>query len=143
MKAKSYLVFSLLFLLQLSTAAGQTRSIPEGRYRDWNIYGGSPENIRYSALDQINRANVAELAVAWSFDTGDVFAESEMQCNPIVVNGVLYATTPKIRVLALDGATGKLRWSFDPNGNGRITRQRNRGVTYWDDGAGKEVTRAA
>jgi quinoprotein glucose dehydrogenase len=138
MKAKSCLVFSLLSLQQLSTAAGQTRSVSEGRYRNWNIYGGSPENIRYSALDQINRGNVGQLAVAWTFDTGDAFAESEMQCNPIVVNGVLYATTPKIRAIALDAVTGKLRWSFDPNGSGRITRQRNRGVTYWDDGAGKD-----
>ena len=37
-----------------------------------------------------------------------------MECNPIVVNGVLYATTPKLRVIALDAATGKLRWTFDP-----------------------------
>ena len=138
MKAKFYLTLPLVLFMQLCPAAGQTRSIPEGRYRDWNIYGGSPENIRYSALDQINRSNVAQLGVAWTFDTGDAFAESEMQCNPIVVNGVLYATTPKLRAIALDAATGKLRWSFDPNGGGRASRQRNRGVTYWDDGAGKD-----
>src|SRR5579862_3548924 len=119
MKAKFNLIFSLLLLAPLFTASAQTRSVPEGRFRDWNIYGGSPENIRYSALDQINRGNVGKLAVAWTFDTGDAFADSEMQCNPIVVNGTLYATTPKIRAIALDAATGKLRWSFDPNGPGR------------------------
>ena len=138
MKAKFNLIFSLLLLAPLFTASAQTRSVPEGRFRDWNIYGGSPENIRYSALDQINRGNVGKLAVAWTFDTGDAFADSEMQCNPIVVNGTLYATTPKIRAIALDAATGKLRWSFDPNGPGRVSRQRNRGVTYWDDGSGKD-----
>ena len=56
-----------------------------------------------------------KLKVAWTFDTGDSFKDSEMQCNPIVVDGILYATTPKLRVIALDAATGKLRWSFDPN----------------------------
>ena len=60
-------------------------------------------------------SNVQKLKVAWTFDTGDEFKGSEMQCNPIVVDGVLYATTPKLRVIALDAATGKLRWSFDPN----------------------------
>src|SRR5689334_19948058 len=90
-------------------------------YKDWTIYGGGPENIRYSKLDQINRENVKNLTVAWTFNTGDEFKGSEMQCNPIVVNGVLYATTPKLRVVALDAGTGKLRWSFDPNAGSKLT----------------------
>src|SRR5260370_42018344 len=85
-----------------------------GQYREWKVYGGGPENIRYSKLDQINRGNVSRLQMAWTYDTGDVFPGSEMQCNPIVVNGVLYATTPKLHVIALDAGTGALRWSFDP-----------------------------
>lgn len=99
-----------------------------GQYRDWKVYGGSPENIRYSQLNQINRDNVKRLQAAWTYDTGDMFPGSEMQCNPIVVDGVLFATTPKLRVIALDAATGALRWSFDP---GQRTKARNRGVTYW------------
>ena len=63
-------------------------------FRDWTVYGGGPESIRYSSLDQINRGNVARLEVAWAFDTGDAFPDSEMECNPIIVNGLLYATTP-------------------------------------------------
>ena len=55
---------------------------------------GGPESIRYSNLDQINRANVQKLEVAWTYDTGDAFPTSEMQCNPIMVNGLLFATTP-------------------------------------------------
>jgi quinoprotein glucose dehydrogenase len=100
-----------------------------GQYRDWKVYGGGPENIRYSKLDQINRDNVNRLQIAWTYDTGDMFPGSEMECNPIVVNGVLFASTPKLRVIALDAATGALRWSFDPN-LGR--KARNRGVTYWE-----------
>ena len=68
---------------------------------------------------------------AWSYDTGDAFAGSEMQCNPIVIGGVLYATTPKLRVIALDAANGKLRWSFDPHqGRPVKSRFRTRGLVY-------------
>jgi glucose dehydrogenase len=99
-----------------------------------------PDSIRYSALDQINRGNVARLEVAWTYDTGDAFPDSEMECNPIVVNGLLYATTPKLRLIALDAATGKLRWSFDPRQNERaFGKARNRGVTYWADGADQRI----
>jgi len=113
-------------------------------YREWTVYGGGPESIRYSALDQINRGNVARLEVAWTHDTGDAFAESEMECNPIIVNGLLYATTPKLRLIALDAATGKLRWSFDPRQDPRVDQRafgkaRNRGVTYWADGADARI----
>lgn len=98
-------------------------------YRRWSVYGGGPDSIRYSALDQINRDNVQDLEVAWTYDTGDAFPESEMECNPIIVERTLYATTPRLRVIALDAATGKLRWSFDPHMRGKA---RNRGLTYWN-----------
>jgi quinoprotein glucose dehydrogenase len=100
---------------------------------EWRAYGGGPENNHFSALQQINRENVNRLEVAWTYDTGDVFDGSEMQCNPIVVGGVLYATSPKMRVFALDAATGRERWSFDPNeGRRMLGMARNRGVTYWE-----------
>jgi len=60
-------------------------------------------------LKQINRDNVKQLQVAWTFDTEDASAGSEMECNPIIVDGTLYATTPRSNVVALDAATGKLR----------------------------------
>ena len=113
-------------------------------YRGWTVYGGGPDSIRYSALGQINRTNVARLEVAWTYDTGDAFADSEMECNPIVVNGLLYATTPKLRLIALDAATGKLRWSFDPRQDQRaFGKARNRGVTYWAAGADRRIFFAA
>src|SRR5690242_14904943 len=108
--------------------------------REWPIYGGGAENIRYSQLSQINRDNVKNLTVAWTFNTADEFKGSEMQCNPIVVNGILYATTPKLRLVALDAGTGKLRWSFDPNADRKVTvKGRNRGVTYWGSGADRRI----
>ena len=105
------------------------------KYTGWPQFGGGEENIHYSTLSQITRDNVHQLQIAWQFDSGDEYNGSEMQCNPIVVDGVLYATTPKLRVVALDAATGKLIWSFDPNEGKRVTgKMRNRGVTYWSDG---------
>ena len=59
----------------------------------WPVHGGV-DNIRYSALTQINRDNVSKLKVAWTYDAHDAFKGSEMQSNPVVVDGVLYATTP-------------------------------------------------
>ena len=99
--------------------------------REWPMFGGRPENIHYTALDQISPDNVKELEVAWTYDTGDAFSGSEMQCNPIVVDGMLYATSPKMRVFSLDAATGRLLWSFDPlEGRKPLGKTRNRGVTY-------------
>src|SRR5438477_3695042 len=95
---------------------------------DWPVYGGSPENNHYSTLAQINRTNVKQLAVAWSFDTDE---EGGLQTSPIIVNGVLYGITPTQKVFALDAATGKLKWKFDSGIKGT---QPDRGLSYWSDG---------
>jgi quinoprotein glucose dehydrogenase len=101
---------------------------------NWPLYGGNSDNSRYSTLGQITPANVRQLQVAWRYETHDEFPGSEMQSNPIVVDGVLYATTPKLRVIALDAATGRELWSFDPNvGDTRKGRFRHRGVVVHED----------
>ena len=113
----------------------EIRRVPDAHVKggcdqEWTVYSGGPESIRYSKLTQINRDNVNRLQVAWTFDSGDSFPASENECNPIVVNGVLYATTPKISVVALDAATGRLLWRFDPNVGMRVVgKMRSRGVT--------------
>src|SRR6266567_1191837 len=98
----------MLFLL------GSVCCFAQSDFRGWAYYGGSPENIHYSALKQINTANVQKLKIAWTFDSGDAFPGSDIECNPIVIDGVLYAATPKLRVVALQADTGKQIWSFDP-----------------------------
>ena len=106
----------------------------QARSVDWPVYGGTTDNTRYSTLDQITPANVRQLRVAWTYETHDEFPGSEMQSNPIVVDGVLYATTPKLRVIALDAATGRELWTFDPNAiDNRPGRYRHRGVTVYRD----------
>jgi quinoprotein glucose dehydrogenase len=100
---------------------------------DWPTNGGI-DNIRYSPLTQINRDNVSRLRVAWTFDSHDAFKGSEMQSNPIVVDGVLYATTPTLKVIAIDAADGHEIWKFDPgNGATGTARFRHRGVTVNKD----------
>src|SRR5262245_37774196 len=85
---------------------------------DWPQHGGR-DNIRYSPLDAINRSNVSRLKVAWTYDSHDAFKGSEMQSNPVVVDGTLYVTTPTMKVVALNAATGAEVWTFDPsNGSG-------------------------
>jgi len=116
--------FTLLFLGFWSVQAADV---------EWPVNGG-PGNIRYSALKQINASNVTRLQVAWTYDAHDAFKDSEMQSNPIVVDGILYATTPKLRVIALNAATGREIWSFDPNQGAQSQRRyRHRGVTVYKD----------
>ena len=101
---------------------------------------GTPDSPRYSPLTQINRGNASQLAVAWTYDTGDAFPHSEMECSPIIVDGLMYATTPKLRVIALDAATGKLRWSFNPFQGEKIqSLQRARGLTFWQSGEDRRI----
>src|SRR6185503_13425266 len=110
------------------TLPGQARSV------DWPVYGGTTDNTRYSTLAQITPANVKQLQVAWRYETHDEFPGSEMQSNPIVIDGLLYATTPKLRVIALDAATGREIWTFDPNViDPKPGRFRHRGVTVYQD----------
>ncbi len=96
---------------------------------DWREYLGGPDRNHYSTLNQITPANVSELRVAWEFHTGDI---GEMQCNPIVVNGVLYGLTAANGVFALEAATGRELWRHYPPGirANRILR----GLVYWSEG---------
>src|SRR2546422_11094668 len=92
---------SLLFLAAATLSAQSPTSV------DWPVYGGGPESMRYSPLTQINRQNVRHLKVAWTFDASDGIPSSELEVNPIVVHGVLYATTVSLNTVALNPATGE------------------------------------
>ena len=123
--------------LQISAAA-QTipraaSAQPDWPVFDWPVYGGAPENNHYSSLAQINRDNVKQLQVAWSFDTGEA---GGLQTSPIIVGNVLYAYSPSQKVIALNAATGKLLWKFDPSVRGW---QPARGLAYWSDGKEKRI----
>ncbi len=118
---------ALFIPLALSQNAGKTAM------QDWPAYGGGPTNIHYSPLAQINRSNVKQLEIAWTFDTGE---QGGLQTSPIIVGGVLYGITPTQNVFALNAATGKLLWKFNPGINGT---QPDRGLAYWASQKDKRI----
>ncbi len=115
--------------------------------QDWRYYAGDPGGSKYSKLDQINRSNVTKLRVAWTYHTGDMsdgkthLTRSAFEGTPLVVDGVLYITTPFDRLIALEAETGKQLWAFDPH----LDRDRyynlfvNRGAAYWSNGKEKRL----
>ena len=113
-----------------------------GQYRSWKTYLGDLGVTHYSVLDQINSQNVGQLRVAWTYQTGDKRDNnrSQIQCNPIVIDGVLYATSPAMKVLALNAATGEMIWTFDPfDGQEDPPAAITRGVAYWQDGDDRRI----
>ena len=98
-------------------------------HRGWSEYLGGPDRNHYSALDQITPENVKNLEVAWEYHTLD---SGQVQCNPIVVNGVLYGVTASNGLFAVDAATGKELWKFREE-SGKPLFNNNRGVSYWAD----------
>ncbi len=112
----------------------------DNSYTTWETYGGDKRNTRYSSLDQINISNINRLQVAWRYSTGDAEERgTQIQCNPIVVEGKLYATSPKLKVFALNAATGELIWRFDPFKGASTGQGINRGLSYWHSNADKRI----
>ncbi len=118
---------ALLAALALASVAGA--------HDTWTEYLGGPDRNHYSPLTEINAANVARLRPAWTYHSGDF---GEMEGSPIVVGGVLYAPTSSIHIVALDAATGQLRWQFSDPDN-PFAKGHHRGVTYWTDGAERRI----
>ena len=139
---RSALASAATGLLPVRSEAGQ-----RGAGSDWRYYAATPEGSRYSALDQIDRSNVAGLRVAWTHATGDSMARpaTTIECTPIVVDGRMYITTAQLQVRALDAATGKVLWNFDPFAGIVMRRSKgfSRGVTYWSDGKHRRIFVAA
>jgi len=110
--------------------------------KDWPVYGGSKAGGHYSSLTQIDTSNVMQLQVAWQYHTGDSGQSTQIQANPIIINNVLYGVSPRLKLFALDAATGKEKWVFNPvsdsstevKGAGYFMMNVCRGVTYYDGG---------
>lgn len=115
-----------------------------GSHEDWKVSLGDKYSSQYSHLDQINRENVGQLEVAWIYRSGDAdtTANSQIQANPLIIDGVLYSTTPRLNVVALDAATGNEIWRYNPfpDTTEVVTWLNvNRGVTYWGNGNDKRI----
>ena len=123
MKAKAGGASKVLISLALmmATASAQKRQT----YTTWSDYGGSADSMQYSALKQINKANVATLELAWSYSAPG--PAGRFNFNPFVVDGVMYVNGKGQSVVALDAATGKQIWSHPTEGT-----PTNRGFNYWE-----------
>jgi quinoprotein glucose dehydrogenase len=136
---KYYLLFLVACVFISCKQHGATSS-------GWRTYAGSKEGDRYAADSEITLDNVNKLKVAWTYSSHDADTgnRSQNQCNPIIVDGILYGTSPGLKLFALDALTGRQKWIFDPAS--RDTSKKAdplayfkicRGVTYWQDDNGK------
>ena len=118
--------------------------------KNYPVYGGNKAGNRYSPLSQVNIDNVQKLQIAWKYFANNIpdtngnrrVRPREIQCQPIVVNGILYGTSAELNLFALNAATGEQLWKFEPLKD----RQRfntNRGVVYWENGGDKRILYSA
>ena len=118
-------------------------------YTAWKYYNGTPGALKYSSLKEIDTLNISSLQPIWTYQTGDAdtAARSQIQTNPIVINGVLYGISPQLKLFALKAENGKEIWVFDPTKewkNGPADRAsfhnmiNARGLCYWIDNKGEE-----
>ncbi|MBE9464744.1 PQQ-binding-like beta-propeller repeat protein [Dyadobacter subterraneus] len=132
-------------LLSIVMFSARERENYSGPDTDWPTYGGNKAGNRYSPLNQINTGNVKELQVAWMYDASEKpdpnnpgrSRNRAIQCQPIVVNGILYGTTPELKLFALKAGTGEQLWKFEPSKSDKLNS--NRGVVYWEEGIDKRI----
>jgi quinoprotein glucose dehydrogenase len=119
----------------------------DGWGQEWRFYGSDSGGTRFSPLQQINRQNVGALKRAWTYHTGEVDRQNEtdrhqiapFETTPLVVDGMLYLSTPSNRVIALDAETGKEIWQFDPQASSPKRKFfQHRGVAYWQSKTGDD-----
>src|SRR4051794_918469 len=97
---KIIVALSLIALYLIACKDSSSSNVVKGDYSGWRTYAGSKDGIRYSSNDQITTENVSQLQVAWTYsshdrDTGN---RTQNQCNPIMVDGILYGTTPTLKL---------------------------------------------
>ena len=134
------------FTIMLLTCSCHTTTL-KTEYGEWKVTGGTRETIRYSSLSQIDTNNVNTLRVAWTYhsENGDSSRFGPMECNPIIIGGMLYGVSPKLKLFALDAASGKEIWHFDPADSlankawHSSSINMNRGVAYWEDGNDRRI----
>lgn len=133
-----------LFLLVLSSCKLGNNS---SQYAEWRVAGGTNELNHYSSLTQIDTNNVGQLQVAWVYhsEKNDSTQFGPMECNPIIIGDMLYGVSPKLKLFAINAATGVQQWQFDPTDSiankswHRKSVNMNRGVAYWEEGNDKRI----
>jgi len=110
---------------------------------DWSTYLGDKSKSQYAQIDQINKNNVVDLKIAWQYSSGDADPKnrSQIQCNPLIIDGVLYGTSPQLKLFALNAATGEVIWIFDPfeGQYEQFGMGVNRGLAWHQDADGERL----
>ncbi|GAB3260555.1 hypothetical protein GCM10027347_24940 [Larkinella harenae] len=122
------------------TAAFVAAPGPELPDTGWTEYNGNGERSHFSPLNQITAQNVGQLTKVWEYASGgadSVANRTQIQCNPIIVDGTLYGVSAGSQVFALDAATGRERWTTALTDE--TFKMTSRGVTYWADGTHKRI----
>jgi glucose dehydrogenase len=142
------LILCLLIISLSAIPVGASNGVRNG---EWRFYGGDQGSGKYSPLDQINRENVQKLKVAWSWDSPDLKILEQnsrlytlgYEATPLMIGGVLYISTSLSQVAAINAATGKTIWVYDPKSyqTGQPTNLGflHRGVAYWTDGKAERI----
>ncbi|MFM6830394.1 MAG: pyrroloquinoline quinone-dependent dehydrogenase [Novosphingobium sp.] len=138
MISRRYIAAALL----LATSACQQQKFDRSG-DDWPYYLGNPEQTHYSTLDQITPANVHQLQIAWTYDSGKAidgpYAKADAEGNPLVVGERMWVISPTGRLICLNAETGTERWAFDPAPENGGKAARLRGVSYWKDGTRERI----
>jgi len=139
-----YINYPLMGLLILSLWQCTVENQAEQNPNDWPSYLGGPSTNQFSALDQITTDNVHQLELAWTYDSGGadtINNRSQIQCNPLIIDGILYGTSADLQLFALDAATGEELWKFNPFSEAYdlFGMGVNRGVTYWENDDDKRI----
>jgi quinoprotein glucose dehydrogenase len=140
---KTRLLLAVVFFFV--AGCGQRR----GPSADYPVYGGNKASNRYATLKQINLSTVKGLQPAWTYHSADTGTnpghsrEHMIQCQPIVVDGILYGVSPTLKLFAINAATGQQLWKFDPFKYAAPRFNQCRGVTYWTDGNNRRLFFAA
>lgn len=130
-KSGSGLIYLLLAINLFFLTSCQQKNSKESV--SWKVYRGDEGSNAYSALNQINTKNVKQLKVAWVYRSGDISEFNNLECNPIIINNVLYGISPRLKTFALNAVTGKQLWVFDPFEKGSKNAGVSRGLMYWED----------
>lgn len=122
-----------VFVSLLLAGCGQE---PENQGASWDSYKGGKDANSYSSLSQINRDNVHQLEVAWTFSATDATGEEKgrIEHNPIIVGRHMYLLSPRLKLFAIDAATAEEIWMFDPF-EGTQGAGLSRGIAYWEEGS--------
>ncbi len=133
----SRLLTTIIFCFSISCAPSRKE------IKNWPVYLADNSSSQYADLDQINTENIHDLKLAWTYDAGDRDPKNrtQIQCNPLIIDGILYGTNPKLKLFALDAKSGKELWKFDPWNDkyDQFGANVNRGVSYWSNGIKERI----